>query len=609
MASTQRLRRSPYRVLGLVGHGQFGRVYCAVHRRTGELVALKSLNRERFSTHKFLRELHFLLSLEHPNIATCQALEHSAMGRQLVLDYCEGGTLRYLIDKAVPLTLAEILAFTQDLLRALDQAHRQGIVHCDIKPENILLSITPGGWQAKISDFGIARFSREASEAEMGHTGSPAYMAPERFYNQHLSASDLYAAGIILYELLMGERPFSGTPAELMVAHLNQRPVMPDSIPSPLAEIIHKALQKLLARRYKTAADMLAAIRAVAQQFPAEMLAVPLSRNPEDPILAPDLAFVTLPHPLSVMGLVQVPLKQANPDISDQNAQFGQVLVTCQQEQIWFYHWSGQGQDGVGQTQGFSLPWSVRQFRATPYGGCLLTDYSLHLLSMQHGLGAIARFDHPVRLAIAPHGRWFAACPVNTQASATQLLLRRLLAPNTPVKASTLVRIHLPLSSDQVVALEALDTCHLLVVTQQNDKTAFQCFTRRGTAVGTLHLGTRVSSLTPTDRPYRFLALEQPCPNAVLVIDFKPFRVSRYRLDIQPRWLLNTNAGYAAISEDGKLRLLSDGGNLIGQVDQLPRPVAVTCRSSTQLLWAVSESTSSRIYTVDLPALGLDIIF
>ena len=88
------LQHSKYRILRLVGQGQFGRVFCAIHRKTGRLVALKELDRQRLSTHNFLRELRFLLSLQHPNIVTCQALEYSQTGRFLVVDYCEGGTLR-----------------------------------------------------------------------------------------------------------------------------------------------------------------------------------------------------------------------------------------------------------------------------------------------------------------------------------------------------------------------------------------------------------------------------------------------------------------------------------------------------------------------------------
>lgn len=91
------LQHSKYRILKLVGQGQFGRVFCAIHRETGRLFALKELDRQLLSTHKFLRELRFLLSLQHPNIVTSQALEYSQTGRYLVMDYCEGGTLRNLM--------------------------------------------------------------------------------------------------------------------------------------------------------------------------------------------------------------------------------------------------------------------------------------------------------------------------------------------------------------------------------------------------------------------------------------------------------------------------------------------------------------------------------
>ncbi|MDX2097382.1 MAG: serine/threonine-protein kinase, partial [Leptolyngbyaceae cyanobacterium bins.59] len=196
------LKRSKYRLLGLVGQGQFGRVFCAVHRKTGHLVALKDLDQKRFPTHKFLRELRFLLSLRHRNIVNCQALEHTRTGRYLVMDYCEGGTLRGLMEGEGCVDVAQSLKLTGDILAGLAHAHSRGIVHCDIKPENILLSFQEQQWVGQISDFGIARLSQEMAE-DAGNTGSPAYMAPERFYGQYSPASDLYAVGVMLFELLV----------------------------------------------------------------------------------------------------------------------------------------------------------------------------------------------------------------------------------------------------------------------------------------------------------------------------------------------------------------------------------------------------------------------
>lgn len=258
-----------YQMLGLAGQGQYGRVFCARPRQGGDLVALKELPAERFPTQNLLRELRHLLTLNHPNITRCYALEHAREGRYLVLEYCEGGTLRELIDQVEQglwLPVKQVLGFVDQILAGLDHAHRQGVIHCDVKPENILLKPTPQGWQLKLTDFGIARHSQPLPD-EISATGSPAYMAPERFYGQFSPASDLYAVGIILVELLTGRRPFSGSPGQLMHAHLNQPFVCPEGIPAPLREVLEIALRKLPLRRFRTAAQMRSALAVVAQEW------------------------------------------------------------------------------------------------------------------------------------------------------------------------------------------------------------------------------------------------------------------------------------------------------------------------------------------------------
>ena len=246
---------SKYRILGLVGRGQFGKVSCARMRDTGKLVALKELEHQRFPTSKLLRELRFLLTLQHENIVTCSALMHHQNYRYLVMDYCEGGTLRDLMSHSKTLSVQQCFDLIHDILLGLEHAHAANIIHCDIKPENILLKITANGWLAKISDFGIAKLSQEIG-TDSNNSGSPGYMAPERFYGQFSAGSDIYAVGIILYELLVGKRPFTGMPTELMNAHLNHRIVIPDSLPRSLAKIITRSLDKLPKRRYISASEM-----------------------------------------------------------------------------------------------------------------------------------------------------------------------------------------------------------------------------------------------------------------------------------------------------------------------------------------------------------------
>ncbi len=258
-----------YQLLGLAGQGQYGRVFCARPQQGGELVALKELQAERFPTHNLLRELRYLLTLNHPNITRCYALEHAREGRYLVLEYCEGGTLRDLInqvEQGLWLPVKQVLGFVDQILAGLAHAHQQGVIHCDVKPENILLKPTPQGWQLKLTDFGIARHP-EPVAGEITATGSPAYMAPERFYGHFSPASDLYAVGIILVELLTGQRPFSGSPSQLMYAHLNQPFVCPLGIPAPLQALLELTLRKLPSRRFRTALQMRSALAVFAQEW------------------------------------------------------------------------------------------------------------------------------------------------------------------------------------------------------------------------------------------------------------------------------------------------------------------------------------------------------
>ena len=268
--SSDAVYQSKYQILNLIGQGQFGRVHCAVNRQTGELVALKELDRKRFPTRLFLREFGFLVTLQHPNIVSCRGLEYSPTGRNMVMDYCQGGSLRELMESENKPDSLQSLKLITDILLGLEYAHDRDIVHCDLKPENILLEPLEKGWIARISDFGIARLSEEVNPIiSRGDTGSPAYMAPERFYGRYSYASDLYAIGVILFELLVGERPFSGIFRDLRNAHLNQTINIPATIPFILRSIISKASQKLPQRRFASANEMLKSIQMATQVLAA----------------------------------------------------------------------------------------------------------------------------------------------------------------------------------------------------------------------------------------------------------------------------------------------------------------------------------------------------
>jgi serine/threonine protein kinase len=252
-----RVLSQKYDLVGLVGYGQYGRVLQCRRRSDGHSVALKELPAAGLTTQAFLKEINLLFALAHPRVVRCEAIEHGDRFRYLVLEYCEGGTLRSLMADG-GLSLTQRLSLLIQVLEGLAFAHTHRVVHCDLKPENLLLRPMGRGWQIKISDFGISRLVGEYSTNPQG--GSPAYMAPEQFSGQTSPQSDLYALGVIIYELMLGRRPFQGPPGELMRAHQHKAPVFPKYLPEPLTLFLQKALAKDPHQRFQSAQAMAAAL-------------------------------------------------------------------------------------------------------------------------------------------------------------------------------------------------------------------------------------------------------------------------------------------------------------------------------------------------------------
>jgi serine/threonine protein kinase len=616
------LKRSKYRILGLVGQGQFGRVYCAVHRQTGQLVALKSLEHQRFPTHKFLRELRFLLSLQHTNIVTCQALEHTATGRYLVMDYCEGGTLRSLMSDRQHLTLRQRLKLIIDILQGLDHAHNRGIIHCDIKPENILLNLQPTGWTARISDFGIARLNQEVGAQGLGNTGSPAYMAPERFYGQYPLSSDLYAVGILLFELLVGHRPFSGTPGELMFAHLNCPVKIPDTIPKAWQSIILMALQKLSARRFQSAGAMLNAIREVAMQE-----GVGTWLKPQLPVALPKLQGFnsTVPFVFHQQEALKQPVTALATQFSEGE---GSPKITSLFE-VWHQ---------------ISPQNAIQNLLVRPQGCFVLTKRSLHLLpstATHEPLKAqlLLELTHDCVAAVEPMGRWFVTLEntraaklcfwklqgdplqklqgdsLQTSQSDSLRVSRRVRA--TLLTCSTLALQALPLLPP---LLFALDACHAAVITttferqppasrSQKGDTWVQVLTRRGTRAGSLRLPVRIGQAVQTSAPYQFLATDVDNPESILLIDLKPYRILRLDVGIVPKFLSATPWGFILADAQGVIMFFARDGEVLGRVQGSAEMTAIASCSARNINVAIWNGHQGQLYTSDLRDLQIDLLF
>jgi serine/threonine protein kinase len=659
------LKRSKYRLLGLIGQGQFGQVFCAIHRPTGRLVALKNLEHDRFPTHQFLRELRFLLSLQHPNIVTCQALEHTSTGRYLVMDYCEGGTLRNLMPEEYRLNLVSVLKIVIDVLAGLEHAHSRGIVHCDIKPENILIQFDRTNWIARISDFGIARLNQEIWLQE-GALGSPAYMAPERFYGQYSEASDLYAVGILLFELLAGYRPFSGTPVELRSAHLNQPLTLSQDMPESCRAVLTTALQKLPGRRFRSAAAMRAALEAAletvlqqtspngqewdgAHDGQSDSAAVAVDQSASN-LAASDLfVTVTPPYACPFRPVWQTLLERPVTHLmaSEPNAdritvyQAGQSWVRtqmlslkllCSPEQELHPNVTQPPVDQLSSYQDLAEP--VEQLLLRPGGGLAITQRSIVQVRPNMPLNSASGADLDLRPLVSwaesriatvdPQGHWFATFGLAAPTASSSKLeigepLRLGKLPSlansgsvptpSPWVGSVLeLGAELDLAAVEFASLLALDSRHWALIATTASGSLVQIISRRGSRVGSLLLPMQLRAIAPTTRPYQFLGRDEGA-GTVLLIDLKPYRIKRWWVEISPDFWVATSWGYILAEASGQIVFLDDAGRGIGSL-KVPQPItAMTPLQQQGLLIATWQTDQGWLYSLDLQELGLDLIF
>jgi len=261
-----------YEVARELGSGGMATVFQARDPRHGRDVAIKVLHpaiASSVGSERFLREIRIAGGLTHPNLVPLLDSGESDGLLFYVMPLVSGASLRERIDRQGELPVDEAVTVLCDLLEALAYAHDRGIVHRDVKPENVLMV----GPRAQLADFGIAKAVAEATgmavlTATGMVVGTPAYIAPEQAAGdgQVDHRADLYAAGIVGYELLTGSPPFGGaSPQQLMVAHLT-RPVEPvgsvrPTVPAAVAEVVMRALEKRPADRWQSAEEMLRRLR------------------------------------------------------------------------------------------------------------------------------------------------------------------------------------------------------------------------------------------------------------------------------------------------------------------------------------------------------------
>ncbi len=290
-------RIGSYEIVDALGEGGMGQVFRARHLISDRIEAMKVLLSASSSSQdmldRFTREIRVLAGLNHPNIAALHTAFRHENQLVMIMEYVDGQDLRRCLQSGI--TIEQAVAYTQQVLAALDYAHSQNVIHRDIKPSNIMLT-----WdgRVKLLDFGIALATPDPRLTMTGAVvGSMHYIPPEQIYGEPPDErSDLYGMGVTLYEMITGRLPIEGANyPQVIAAHLQHQPVPPHlvdpRIPEAVSAVVMKALSKEKRDRWQSAKEFSSALGQsypVSSQFPA-----PINVAVRAPVNAPMNALTT----------------------------------------------------------------------------------------------------------------------------------------------------------------------------------------------------------------------------------------------------------------------------------------------------------------------------
>ena len=285
-----------YELLNPIGEGGMAVVYRAMDRRLNRYVAVKIMRDETAADEEFKRrffaESQAVAMLSHPNIVAVYDVSHNDQMEYIVMELIAGITLKQYMIRRGKLGWKETVHFSKQIARAIAHAHQRGIIHRDIKPQNIML-LRDG--TIKVADFGIAALENEIQENNGQAVGSIHYIAPEQARGEQPDArSDVYSLGVVMYEMLTGEVPYTGdTLAEIAIKHMNAvpKPIRESNpnIPAELEAIVNHALMPKLGERYQTAEELADDLERLIRDPAAENAANDAGESPEPADPAPEV--------------------------------------------------------------------------------------------------------------------------------------------------------------------------------------------------------------------------------------------------------------------------------------------------------------------------------
>lgn len=265
-----------YQVIEELGKGGMGSIYKVFDKKINEKIALKLINMETPSDEKsierFSNELKLARKVSHRNICRMYDLGEAQGTHYLTMEFVPGEDLKNSIARMGPLTPARAISIAKQLCKGLAEAHKTGVIHRDLKPQNIMID---SQGNARIMDFGIARTMKgEGLTADGMIIGTPEYMSPEQVEGKEVDPrTDIYSLGAILFEMLTGRVPFTGkSPISIAFKHKTEKPKDPrmynDQIPVELSRLVLKCMEKDKAKRYQNIGELLAALESIEEDLP-----------------------------------------------------------------------------------------------------------------------------------------------------------------------------------------------------------------------------------------------------------------------------------------------------------------------------------------------------